>query len=242
MCWEKALNKNKAGDIVVNNIVLAKNLTDKEFVQFVEYNIKKAKAKYKDLPNDQALAKHLQDLAETIKLRRTALSKFLHKFDNTFFNHLDGEFNTKIIEQYIETINYNFKTEFLVSQGGHRGSAILEGLIEIISIKIPPNTKSLKHVLEDVPFKAKIKVKYKNGYYLEKETTTSMFPKNWSIERIQEEVALVYENTFANKKGLNPSSINKKFKQYKFKNSIDSFDILIEIDELGNIMNAYPLI
>ncbi len=54
-------------------------------------------------------------------------------------------------------------------------------------------------------------------------------------------MALVYENSFAKGIGLDPNSVNSKFKKYKFKDSLGNFDILIEVDDIGNIINAYPL-
>lgn len=42
--------------------------------------------------------------------------------------------------------------------------------------------------------------------------------------------------------GLDPNSINLKFKKYKMKDSLGNFDILIEVDDLGNIINSYPLL
>jgi hypothetical protein len=67
-----------------------------------------------------------------------------------------------------------------------------------------------------------------------------MFLRNWSIERIQQEVAWVYHNTV--KKGVGLNSINQELKRYKFKENNGNFDIVIEIDDLGNIYNAHPLI
>jgi len=69
-----------------------------------------------------------------------------------------------------------------------------------------------------------------------------MFPKNWSFKRIQEEVAWVYENTVAKGGGLDPNSINKKFKRHKFFDSSNSFEIIIEIDKLNKVVNSFPLI
>ncbi|WP_430612946.1 EndoU domain-containing protein [Flavobacterium sp. JP2137] len=43
-----------------------------------------------------------------------------------------------------------------------------------------------------MPYKAKIYVKYRSGW-IEKAAMSSMFPKNWTMERIQQEVAFVYE-------------------------------------------------
>ncbi|SMC46824.1 EndoU nuclease [Moheibacter sediminis] len=66
-----------------------------------------------------------------------------------------------------------------------------------------------------------------------------MFPKNWKLDRIQEEIAYVYENTVA--KGIGqlekkPTDLFNKF----IGESSNGFDILVEVDDVGNIMNAYP--
>ncbi|WP_158961591.1 EndoU domain-containing protein [Myroides fluvii] len=66
-----------------------------------------------------------------------------------------------------------------------------------------------------------------------------MFPSNWDLERIKQEIAFVYENTVA-------SGINKIFKknvtglnQYVGQSS-NGFLIVLEVDDLGKILNAYP--
>ncbi len=222
---------------MVGDVAVAKNLTEKEYAEFIEKNTKLAKVKYKDLPNDEALVKYLQEIAEKIKLRKTAYIRWLNKFDRSFFNHLDGEFSTRIYQKYIESINYLFKSEVLVSQGGHRGSAIFEGLIELEKIIEPLGYSSLKKLPDDVPFVAEIKLRYKFGNLI-KEGKSSMFPKNWDIKRIQEEVAYVYENTVA--KRLEVFTSSGKFDKYRYYSSDGSFKIIIEIDQAKNIMNAYP--
>lgn len=71
-----------------------------------------------------------------------------------------------------------------------------------------------------------------------------MFPRNWSKERIQEEVAWVYENTVAKSDGFVRTKVNEDgmiIHQYLGK-STTGFDILIELDEAKNIINAYPFI
>ncbi len=95
---------------------------------------------------------------------------------------------------------------------------------------------------KDVPFKARVTIKSLKGKLFPKSAESSMFPRNWSVKRIKEEVALVYENTVMKGVGLDPNSINLKFKKYKMKDSLGNFDILIEIDDLGNIINSYPLL
>jgi hypothetical protein len=123
-------------------------------------------------------------------------------------------------------------------QGGHW----LNQHVIVRRITYPPRYNSVSYLPENVPYKAIIDIKSLKGKTFPKLQESSMFPRNWSLERIRQEVAFVYENTVAKGKGLNPESVTKKFKQYKFKNSSNNFDILIEVDDLDNIMNAYPLI
>ncbi|GAB0155188.1 hypothetical protein CHRYSEOSP005_04480 [Chryseobacterium sp. Alg-005] len=68
-----------------------------------------------------------------------------------------------------------------------------------------------------------------------------MFPKNWDLKRIQEEIAYVCENTVTKGNGQLPKSPNHKFNQFQSESTV-GFDILIEVDDAGNIMNAYPKI
>lgn len=68
-----------------------------------------------------------------------------------------------------------------------------------------------------------------------------MFPKNWDIKRIQEEVAYVYDLA-QNERSLiklEPTAI--KFGKIEGETS-SGFKILIEIDKHGSIMNACPKI
>ncbi|WP_326981955.1 EndoU domain-containing protein [Chryseobacterium sp. MYb264] len=173
-------------------------------------------------------------------LRELAFGRWLSKFDKGFFNHLEGEFNTELFIKNLPS-GFKYTDEVLVSQGGHRGSGIFNGAIDVEKILDPEGVYSMTQLADDVPFKAKISIKYKDGY-LVKNAESSMFPKNWDVKRIQEEIAYVYENTVVKGQGVNPASLGKKFKQYKFKDSSGRFDILIEVDDAGNIMNAYPLL
>jgi hypothetical protein len=63
-----------------------------------------------------------------------------------------------------------------------------------------------------------------------------MFPKNWDITRVKQEIALVYEQMV--KEGVELKFTNNK---YKKRCSTGTFEIRIEVDNLGNITNAYPL-
>ena len=65
-----------------------------------------------------------------------------------------------------------------------------------------------------------------------------MFPKNWSLERIQEEVAWVYENTVA--KGGGFVKENERMSHYQ---GLSTNEIIINITTKDNkIINAYPII
>lgn len=72
-----------------------------------------------------------------------------------------------------------------------------------------------------------------------KEPLTSIFPKNWNLERIQQEVAFVYENTVARGLGKRPKSVDDVLEKY-IGECTSEFDILIEVDEFNRIVNAYP--
>jgi len=90
-------------------------------------------------------------------------------------------------------------------------------------------------------FKAKVSIKYSLSQLFPKDAISTMFPKNWSLDRIKEEVAFVYENTVV--KGLNkkvrfPDDIFDKYEG----ETLLGFRIRIEVDELGNIANAFPII
>lgn len=97
----------------------------------------------------------------------------------------------------------------------------------------------LSQPIEDMPFDALIEVPYRNGMWIEKTAKSSMFPKNWDIQRVKEEVALVYEEMTNSEKIFHPQSLNRKFDAL---NSTGTFRIQIEFDELGNLTNAYPII
>ncbi|NBL65728.1 hypothetical protein GV828_11005 [Flavobacterium sp. NST-5] len=121
-------------------------------------------------------------------------------------------------------------------QGGH----FINKFLDVEEVTHPDGIYSLAQLADDTPFKAKVTIKSSGGKAFPKMAESSMFPKNWDVKRIQEEIAYVYENTVAKGEGLNPDSVNKQFKQYKFKDSDGKFDILIEVDDTGKIMNAYP--
>lgn len=57
---------------------------------------------------------------ESIYLRVNALRKWAEKFDNGFFNHLDGEWG---IKEY-RSNNINLILEYLEGQGGHNANVL----------------------------------------------------------------------------------------------------------------------
>ena len=131
--------------------------------------------------------------------------------------------------------------EWVLSTRGMGGHWFNE-FIEIVKFIIPPHARSIADIPLDIPYIARINIKSLTGELFPTVAKSSMFPHNWSKERIMEEVTWVNENTVAKGKGLNPDSVTKKNKQYKFKDSNGNFDILIEVDNNGRIINAYPLI
>lgn len=164
---------------------------------------------------------------ENIYLRVNALRRWGDKIDSTFYNHLNGEFNTLLIENR----RTGYKMEVLVSEGGHSSAAIGKTIrLKGETIPNPPRVNQ--------PYRTRIYVKYRDGW-LEKEAMSSMFPSNWDLEWIKQEIAFVYENTVA--KGV--GQIPKKTKGILSKfigESTNGFDIVLEIDDYGKILNAYP--
>lgn len=65
---------------------------------------------------------------------------------------------------------------------------------------------------------------------------SSMFPMNWDIKRVKQEIALVYED-------MVESGYTLRFENNKWRGFVSNkkFKILIEVDKQGNITNAYPL-
>ena len=132
--------------------------------------------------------------------------------------HFDGELKA--------IVKKGIKKETAV--GGHNHLVIGD------KIKI---RKYLSEPLDNQPFDALISVKNKRGQFIDKKNKSSMFPQNWDLTRVKEEIALVYEDLVLS---------GKDFTKFPFKhtiiNSNDSFKILIEFDKFGNITNAYPYI
>lgn len=167
--------------------------------------------------------------------RLNAYKKWRHKFDKNLVNHLTGDVGIKIVTE-------NGQQVYKLTNKGQGGHLYTPRFIEIKEFQIPPGVNNINNVPIDTPFKCKINIKSKYGKVFVKSAPSSIFPKNWDIKRVREEIAWVYENSVAKGRGLNPDSVTKKFKQYKSKNGNGNFDILIEVDDDLNIINAYPLI
>ena len=68
-----------------------------------------------------------------------------------------------------------------------------------------------------------------------------MFPKNWSLERIKEEVAWVYEKAINDSNLIKIKTTTTKLGRMEAECS-SGFKIRIEFDMKKNIFNAYPVI
>ncbi len=160
-------------------------------------------------------------MSDTERLRKLALSKWQSKFEKKFHLHFDGEFKLKSEKGVLE----------LKGTGGHNHSVIGDN-IQVRSYLTQP--------VDDMPFDALIKVRYKNGQWIDKTAKSSMFPKNWEIQRVKEEIALVYEQMM--KSGRFDELKNIKSPSFKALDTTGRFWIKIEFDNIGNITNAHPLI
>jgi len=87
-------------------------------------------------------------------------------------------------------------------------------------------------------FKAKVSIKYSLSQLFPKDAISTMFPKNWSLERIKEEVAFVYENTVV--KGVIPRHLSDNTLTYDGVSST-GFKIRIQMKN-GKIINTHPII
>ena len=161
---------------------------------------------------DSEVKKWLDDALE----RRKIFLKWAEKFEKKFHLHFDGEFKVKSKKG----------VEKLEGTGGHNHSVIGEN-IRVRRELTPPT--------DDMPFDALIEIRYKQGQWIEKQAKSSMFPKNWDIQRVKDEIALVYED-------LVKTGYDFRYPNYphRFQDSTGKFIIQIEVDNLGNITNAYP--
>ncbi len=165
----------------------------------------------------------LADALESIYLRVSALRKWKDKFDKKFNLHFDGEF----------LIKSKGGVQKLQGTGGHNHSVIGE------NIRV---RKYLTQPKNNIPFDALISVRYsaRKGYgrWIEKQAKSSMFPTNWDITRVKQEIALVYEKMIQSSKF--DEIKNMKSPKYKNLDSNNKFEIVIEFDQFGNLTNAYP--
>ncbi len=178
---------------------------------------------------------NLDDITTRWKLRKAALARWSNKFDSTFFTHVEGEFTTRIFSSR----RINFKTEALQSVGGHR----LSDNLKVTQIDIPPgayidSVGNIVNLPNDAPFKGNVEIKYRDGF-LPKKDKSSLFPKNWTLERIQGEIAIAYDYIQINE--IKPFK-KREFSQYRYFSDDNQILILLEVDITGIIKNAYPQI
>jgi hypothetical protein len=167
----------------------------------------------------------LDEVAEVTKIRKTAFAKWASKFEKKFHHHFDGEI---VVGKWSK----RDATPTLWSQGAHNHT-VNGTKINIKEIRKPAVSR-IEDIPNDVPFKANVEVIYSNRN-IPKQNTSSFFPKNWNIQRVKEEIALVYEEMI------------KSGKLFKYENntfvsmdSTNSFLIQIEFDNLGNLTSSYP--
>ena len=108
-------------------------------------------------------------------------------------------------------------------------------------IIFPPGVMKVKNLPIDIPFKAKVIIKSLKGGKFPKSAISSIFPRNWSKLRVQEEIAYVYDKAIKNRNLIiiEPSDLN--FGKIEAECTA-GFKIIIEIDVNYNIINAYPKI
>jgi hypothetical protein len=151
--------------------------------------------------------------------RITAHTKHSENFKEKFHDHFDGELK-------IERLSKRNNTPVIGGTGGHNNAVIGKNVII---------RRYLTQPIDDKPFDALISVRYSNGQWIEKTPKSTMFPKNWDIIRVKEEISLVYDKMIKSGKELKYD--NDFFIE---NNSIGTFKIKIEFDKFGNITNSYP--
>ncbi len=187
-----------------------------------------------------AFLRWLDEVLNTGFVRKAALSRWANKFHYSFFNHLEGEIAKLSIKQPFGEFLYLIRK----GNGGHLLNRNLK-VVEIISSSPTGNRyRFLAELPDDIPFKAKIEIKYKNSEWLPKDTNSSIFPKNWDKKRIQEEVAYVFDLS------RNDPSLIKTKAKFNSKGDLilgkiegectSGFKIILEVDDAQNIFNAYP--
>ena len=170
-------------------------------------------------------------------LRKFALTKWLKKFDENFVNHLSGDVEILKVKVKLDSVWRPVESWIYVGtrgQGGHW----LNKFLTVDKITFPPGISKVAQLADDIPFKAKVTIKSLKWKKFPKFEESSMFPKNWSIERIQEEIAFVYENTVAKGEGFLKK--NNGIEEFEGLSS-NEFKIRIQIQD-GNIINSFPSI
>jgi hypothetical protein len=152
--------------------------------------------------------------------RIAAHKKYSDKFEEKFHEHFDGELK-------LERASRRDGTQVLRGTGGHNNAVIGENVII---------RRYLTQPTEDMPFDALISVRYSNGQWIDKTAKSTMFPKNWNISRVKEEISVIYDKMIRSGKQLRYE--NDFFIE---NNSSGTFKIKIEFDRFGNITNSYPL-
>ncbi len=191
--------------------------TKKEAQEALEEYFKKA--------DEIGLEKYLDEVAEVTKIRKTAFAKWASKFEKKFHHHFDGEI---VVGKWSK----RDATPTLWSQGAHNHT-VNGTKINIKEIRKPVVSR-IEDIPNNVPFKANVEVIYSNRN-VSKQNTSSFFPKNWDINRIKEEISVVYDYLI-----LEGKDFSKPTFKYTRQNTERTFEILIEFAEVGNLTNAYP--
>jgi len=154
--------------------------------------------------------------------RRKIYAKHADKFLQKFHLHFDGE----LILQKIDKETFG-----IAGAGGHNHLAIGHN----IQVR-----RYLSKPIDDVPFDILISIRYKNGQWIDNVAKSSIFPINWDIKRVKEEIALVYDTML--KSGIFESVKMHRSPQFRAFDSSGKFKIKIEFDSSGNITNSSPII
>ncbi len=165
------------------------------------------------------------------KLRAATLRKWAHVFDEYFYNHLSGDVAKEKITIFFHDIWYIVPK----GEGGH----FLNKYVKVKEILYPEGIRTINQLPGDTPFIAKIDVVSEAGKRFPKRVPSSMFPKNWTYERIREEVAWVYEKAQSNDELIIKKPTLNNFGKIEGETTT-GFKIIIEVDHNGKIMNAYP--
>ena len=220
--WVNDLNKVGLQIAKAENEIYVFVHKGEEIFRGTKKEAKEALEDYFKKGDEIGLEKYLDEVAEATKIRKTAFAKWASKFEKKFHHHFDGEFT-------IGRFSKRDATQILKGHGGHNHSVIGD------NIRI---RRYLSQPINNHPFEVLIDIRYKNGQWIEKQAKSSMFPENWNIERVKEEIALVYDKMIDS--GVFEQIKNHRTPSFKSLDSNGIFEIKIEFDEFGNITNAYP--